>query len=90
MANIRTLQSIFDLNEADRKQQSTLALIVDVTAAHKKDVKKDYILRMKIMDDSRSTEHCSVFIYSSELERLRCNVEFGDVLLLRGYLLVQF
>jgi regulation of enolase protein 1 (concanavalin A-like superfamily) len=85
MADLRSLQSIFDLNETDRKQQSTLALIVDVTAAHKKDVKKDYILRMKVMDESRPTDFCSVFIYSSELERLRCSIEFGDVLLLRGY-----
>lgn len=74
MSHHRSLQSIFDLGEADRKDQTTLALIVDVTAPHKKDVKKDYILRMKVMDESRPTELCSVFIYSPELDRLRCSV----------------
>lgn len=84
MTDLKQLQTIFDMNETDRKNQSTMGLIVDVTAPHKKDVKKDYILRIKVIDESRTNELTSIFIYNADLEKLKCTVELGDVLLLRG------
>jgi regulation of enolase protein 1 (concanavalin A-like superfamily) len=87
-SQLRTLQQIFDMPDKDKNPQSTMGIIVDSTAPYKKDVKKDFILKIKVVDAERINEPCSVFIYSKDIDKLKCSLELGDILLLRMYLLI--
>jgi hypothetical protein len=84
-SELRSLQQIFDMPEKEKKPQSTIGIIVDATAPYKKDVKKDFILKLKVADEGRMAEPCSVFIYSKDADKLKCSLELGDILLLRMY-----
>lgn len=56
-----------------------------MTAPHKKDLNKDYIVKAKIFDEAKTSDPCQVFIYEQSLENLKCLVEVGDIIFLQKY-----
>lgn len=64
---------------------STVGVVVDCTALHRKDVRRDYTMKVKIIDESWSKEPCTVFIYGETLEDFPRIDYIGDVLYLKNY-----
>jgi hypothetical protein len=79
------LADIKRLASADRSQFSTIGVIVDCTNPHRKDAKKDYCLKIKIIDSTSPHEPCHVFLYSKHIEDFPHNIRLGDILLVTRY-----
>lgn len=60
-------------------------MIVDCTNPHRKDAKKDYCLKLKIIDSSSTNDPCHVFLYSKHVQDFPQNIKLGDLLLLNKY-----
>lgn len=62
-----------------------MGIIVDCTNPHRKDSKKDYCLKLKIVDPSSLNDPCHVFLYSKTINDFPKNIQVGDILLLHKY-----
>lgn len=58
---------------------------MDCTNPHRKDAKKDFCLKLKIIDSSSPTDPCHVFLYARHAEDFPRNIKFGDILFLNKY-----
>ena len=59
-------QKLSDIKAAmpnEQREFSTGGVIVDCTNPHRKDTKKDYCMRLKIIDPSHPALSCTVFLY---------------------------
>lgn len=83
--NLPKLSDIKRQASTERSEFSTAGVIVDCTNPHRKDTKKDYCLRLKIIDQSSHNEPCFVFLYSKHVEDFPHNIKLGDILLLNKY-----
>jgi len=70
---------------ADKSEFSTIGVIIDSTNPHRKDTKKDFCLKLKIVDSSSPSEPIHVFLYSRHVEDFPRNIKFGDILFLNKY-----
>lgn len=83
-----TITKIADIRRqasADRAEFSTIGVIIDCTNPHRKDTKRDFCLKLKIIDASSPSEPCNVFLYSRHAEDFPQNIKFGDILFLNKY-----
>lgn len=62
-----------------------LGVIVDSAAPYRKNVKNDYVMRLKIIDDSVTDQFCSVFIYHQDIDQFPKGIEIGDIIYLHKY-----
>ena len=62
-----------------------MGIIVDSTNPHRKDSKKDYCLKLKIIDPSTVNEPCQVFLFSKSITDFPQNLQVGSILLLHKY-----
>ena len=62
-----------------------MGIIVDCTNPHRKDSKKDYCLKLKIIDPSSVNDPCHVFLYSKAIDDFPHHIQVGDILLLHKY-----
>ena len=62
-----------------------MGVIVDCTNPHRKDAKKDFCVKLKIIDPSSSNDPCHVFLYSRQLEDFPRNIKLGDILFVNKY-----
>ena len=69
----------------DQKEFSSAGLIVDCTNPHRKDTKKDYCMRLKIIDPSHPNDQCSVFLYAKSVEDFPRKIKIGDILVLHRF-----
>lgn len=69
----------------ERSEFNTIGVIVDSTNPHRKDAKKDFCLKLKIIDPSSSSEPCHVFLYSKYIQDFPQNIKLGDILFLNKY-----
>jgi hypothetical protein len=69
----------------DRAEFSVMGVVVDCTTPHRKDPKKDYCLKLKIIDQSSITDPCIVFLFSRSAEDFPQSIKVGDLLLLHKY-----
>jgi hypothetical protein len=60
-------------------------VIVDCTNPHRKDAKKDYCLKLKIIDSSSPTDPCVVFLYARTADDFPHGIKIGDILFLNKY-----
>ena len=70
---------------ADTNEFTTVGIVVDSTNPHRKDTKKDFCLKLKLIDPSSPTDPCHVFLYSRNAEDFPRNIKLGDILLLHKY-----
>lgn len=72
---------------AETNEFTTMGIVVDCTNPFRKDVKKDFCLKLKIMDPSlpSSSDLCHVFLYSKQAEDFPRNIRLGDLLFLNKY-----
>ena len=70
---------------ADNNEFSTMGIVVDCTNPYRKDSKKDFCLKLKLIDPSSPSEPCHVFLYSRTPEDFPRNIKIGDILLLHKY-----
>lgn len=72
--------------KGDSASFSTLGLIIDCANPHRKDPKKDYLMRVKIFDPSISiNEPVTIFLYAREVRDFPSDIAVGDVLYLNKY-----
>ena len=83
--NLSTLADIKRHANAERNQFSTMGVIVDCTNPHRKDAKKDFCVKLKIIDPTSSNDPCHVFLYSRQLEDFPRNIKLGDILFVNKY-----
>ena len=69
----------------DQKEFSSAGLIVDCTNPHRKDTKKDYCMRLKIIDPSHPNDQCSVFLYAKNVDDFPRRIRIGDILVLHKF-----
>ena len=62
-----------------------MGIVIDSTNPHRKDTKKDFCLKLKLIDPSSPTEACYVFLHSRNAEDFPRNIKMGDILLLHKY-----
>lgn len=82
---LKSLNEYFTTASADGVRGSALGLVVDCTAPHRKDIKRDYIMKIKIIDQNYNKDPCSVFIYGSSLEDFPKITQIGDIIYLKRY-----
>ena len=70
---------------SDKNEFSSMGIVVDCTNPHRKDAKKDFCLKLKLIDPSSPTDACHVFLYSRHAEDFPKNIKLGDILLLHKY-----
>jgi hypothetical protein len=83
--NFQTLSQIKGKMPSDQKEFSSGGLIVDCTNPHRKDSKKDYCMRLKIIDPSQPNDQCSVFLYARSIEDFPRRIRIGDILVLHKF-----
>jgi hypothetical protein len=69
----------------DHIEFSAMGVVVDCTTPHRKDTKKDYCLKLKIIDQSSINDPCNVFLFSRNDDDFPSSIKVGDILLLRKY-----
>ena len=69
----------------EKNEFTTMGIVVDCTNPHRKDAKKDFCVKLKMIDPSSPTEPCHVFLYSRQAEDFPRNIRLGDILLLNKY-----
>lgn len=79
---LRTLHDIYNGPERDSKKASTLGIVVDSAAPYRKNIKNDYVMRLKIIDESTPDQFCSVFIYHPDIDHFPKGIEIGDIIYL--------
>lgn len=83
-----TLTKLADIRRqtsGERSEFSTIGIIVDCTNPHRKDSKKDFCLKLKIIDASSFNEPCVVFLYARNAEDFPRYIKCGDMLFLNKY-----
>ena len=70
-----------------RNQQefSTIGIIIDSTNPYRKDSKKDFCMKLKIIDPSSANDPCHVFLFSRSKEDFPQKIHVGDLLMLHKY-----
>lgn len=62
-----------------------MGVIVDCTTPHRKDVKRQFCVKLKMIDPSTTNEPCHVFLYSKNAQDFPKNIKLGDILFLNKY-----
>ena len=65
--SITKLAEIKKKTSPERNEFTTMGIVVDCTNPHRKDAKRDYCVKLKIMDPSSPTDFCVVFLYSKRI-----------------------
>ena len=71
--------------DGGRGDFTTMGVIIDSTNPHRKDAKKDFCMKLKIIDSSSPNDPCHVFLYSRHVEDFPKSIKVGDILFLKKY-----
>ena len=87
MSNKFTIESLKKIKAeaTNNKQTSTLGFIVDSTSPYRKDVKKDYCMKIKIIDSTLTNEELYVFLFAKNIDDYPTNLAIGDIVFVRNY-----
>lgn len=69
----------------NKQTLSTIGIIVDATNPYRKDIKRDYCMRLKIIDSSYSNDFLTVFLFAKNIEQFPSHLAVGDILYLRNF-----
>jgi hypothetical protein len=88
MSNKVTIESLKKIKAdiAHNKQFSTIGIIVDATSPYRKDIKKDYCMKLKIIDSSVQDDELYVFLFAKNIDDYPTHLGVGDILFLKNYL----
>jgi len=88
MSDTFTITSFKDIKKTipnNGKYFTTVGLIVDATNPHRKDVKKDYCMKLKIIDQSLPNEQLYVFLYGKNDDIFPTQIQVGDIIFIQNY-----
>lgn len=83
--NFTKLNDIKNTLSPEKNQFTTMGIVVDCTNPHRKDAKRDYCVKLKMIDPSTASDPCTVFLYSRRIEDFPRNIKLGDILFLHKY-----
>jgi hypothetical protein len=83
------IQTIKKIRSSDTSKTlfTTIGLIVDAANPFRKDIKKDYCMKVKIIDPTYNNQQLLVCLFNKNLEAFPRNVKIGDILLIKNYLI---
>ena len=82
--SIETLRKIKS-ETGPNKTYSTLGVITDSTNPYRKDIKRDYCMRLKLIDATLNNEELTVFLFAKNIEDYPATLAIGDILFLKNF-----
>lgn len=82
--SIETLRKIKS-ETGPNKTYSALGVITDSTNPYRKDIKRDYCMRLKLIDATLNNEELTVFLFAKNIEDYPATLAIGDILFLKNF-----